>query len=223
MSQTLLPAVVVEPEAKAKASIIWLHGLGADGYDFEGIVPQLKTHANLPIRFIFPHAPLRPITLNGGYVMRGWYDIQGLDGNAPEDLPGIQASSNAIAAWIEHEHSQGIAYDKIILAGFSQGGAIALYCGLRYPQRLGGIMALSTYLPLAKTLAQEAAPVQSDIPIFFAHGTEDNIVMLPWAEQSQAYLKHLGYQLAWHTYPMPHSVCPAEVRDIAVWLNDIID
>jgi len=220
MDKILLPAIEVPPAKLAQASIIWLHGLGADGHDFAGIAPQLALdHA---ARFIFPHAPLRPVTINGGYVMRAWYDVKGLDKSAPEDLAGIQASSQAINAWIEHEHTRGIPYHKIILAGFSQGGAIALYAGLRHPQRLGGILALSSYLPQAAVTAQETQGRHRDLPIFIGHGTEDTVVALTWGELSHQHLQSIGYQPEWHTYPMPHSVHPDEISDIAKWLNGII-
>jgi phospholipase/carboxylesterase len=213
----LLPAVIIEPVPSAQASVIWLHGLGADGHDFESLIPHLGLPPAVGIRFIFPHAPHRPVTINGGLRMRAWYDISGA---VPprEDDQGIRESEQAVRRLIEREITAGIAPGRILLAGFSQGGAIALHTGLRYPQRLAGILALSTYLPLADTLAREADPANRPIPILMAHGTEDGIIPLPRALQSRDLLTRLGYAVEWHNYPMAHSVCTEEIADISAWL-----
>lgn len=219
MTDKLLPAVVIEPEQAATASVIWLHGLGADGHDFESIVPELGLDG-APVRFIFPHAPERAVTVNMGYVMRAWYDITSPDLSQGQDEAGTRESESLLHTWIEHELKEGIPAERIILAGFSQGGAIVLHTGLRYPQRLGGIMALSTYLPLADTVADEKHAVNADVPIFMAHGSDDPIIPLAFAEQSRDQLTELGHQVEWHRYPMPHSVCMEEIKAIAGWLRE---
>jgi phospholipase/carboxylesterase len=218
MDERLLPAVVIEPPLSATASVIWLHGLGADGHDFEPIVPELGL-GGAPIRFIFPHAPERPVTINMGYVMRAWYDITAPDLSQGQDEAGTRESEQQLRAWIEHEKARGILPERIILAGFSQGGAIVLHTGLRYPERLGGIMALSTYLPLADTVAEEKHAANARLPIFMAHGAQDPIIPLPLAEQSRDTLRELGHTVEWHQYPMQHSVCMEEIGAIAEWLR----
>ncbi len=218
MSTGLLPAVVLEPSTSAQASILWLHGLGADGHDFESLVPHLGLPADSGVRFIFPHAPQRPVTINGGMRMRAWYDISGA---VPprEDDRGIRESEQALRLLIEHEIAAGVPSTRIVLAGFSQGGAIALHTGLRYPEPLAGVLALSTYLPLAGTLEREAQPANAGIPILMAHGTEDAIIPLPRARRSCEELIRLGYPVDWHLYPMPHSLCAGEIIDISAWLR----
>ncbi|MFO7593837.1 MAG: alpha/beta hydrolase-fold protein [Pseudomonadota bacterium] len=218
MSMDLLPALVIEPPQTATASVIWLHGLGADGHDFEPIVPELGL-GDAPIRFIFPHAPERPVTVNMGYVMRAWYDLTTLDLSEGEDEAGTRESEQLLRHWIEHEIAHGIAAERIILAGFSQGGAIALHTGLRYPEKLGGIMALSTYLPLADTVADEKHAANADTPIFMAHGSDDPVIPPAFAEQSRDQLHSLGHEVEWHEYPMPHSVCMEEIQAIGAWLK----
>lgn len=218
----LLPAVVIEPSQPATASVIWLHGLGADGHDFEAIVPELGLD-DAPIRFIFPHAPERPVTVNMGYVMRAWYDITAPDLSQGQDETGTRESEQMLQAWIAHETQQGIPANRIILAGFSQGGAIVLHTGLRYPQRLGGIMALSTYLPLADTVADEKHAANAEVPIFMAHGHDDPIIPLAFAAQSRDRLISLGHNVEWHEYPMPHSLCMEEVQAIALWLKEQLE
>lgn len=218
MSDNLLPAVVIEPAQTASASVIWLHGLGADGHDFEAIVPELDM-GDAPIRFIFPHAPERPVTVNMGYVMRAWYDITAPDLSQGQDEAGTRESEQLLRAWIAREEGLGIPAERIILAGFSQGGAIALHTGLRYGQRLGGIMALSTYLPLADSVADEKHAANADVPILMAHGSEDTIIPLAFAEQSRDRLIALGHEVEWHHYPMPHSVCMEEIQAISQWLR----
>jgi phospholipase/carboxylesterase len=200
------------------ASVIWMHGLGADGHDFEPIVPELGLPASLQVRFIFPHAPVRPVTLNMGMAMRAWYDIIEIGGGR-EDSAGLRASQAAIEQLIAGEVARGIPASRIVLAGFSQGGAIAFQAGLRHPERLAGIMALSTYLPLAGTVEDERSAANRDLPVFMAHGSVDPMISIGRAQQSRKMLEALGYPLEWHEYPMPHSVCPQEIADIADWLT----
>jgi phospholipase/carboxylesterase len=200
------------------ASVIWLHGLGADGHDFEPIVPELRLPASLQVRFIFPHAPVRPVTLNNGMRMRAWYDIIQLGGGA-EDAVGIRASQGLVEELVRGEKKKGIAEERIVLAGFSQGGAIALHTALRYPVRLAGVLALSTYLPLASMLQGEMNAANRQTPIFMAHGEYDDVIPLRRAEQSASVLKEAGYKVEWHTYPMPHSVCADEIAHIAAFLR----
>jgi phospholipase/carboxylesterase len=212
-------AVELTPNAAATAAVIWLHGLGADGFDFVPIVDELRLPATLPVRFIFPHATPRPVTINNGYVMRAWYDIKGFGPERAEDDAGIRESEGVVKRYIEQEIARGIPASKIILAGFSQGGAIAFQTALRYPQRLAGVMALSTYLPLRATVAAEAADANRDVPILMCHGTHDPIVPMQMGEASRQVLQHLGYRIEWRTYPMEHSVCMEEVADISKWLQ----
>ena len=199
------------------ASVIWMHGLGADGHDFEPIVPELGLPGALQVRFIFPNAPVRPVTLNMGMAMRAWYDIIEIGGGR-EDGEGLRASQAAIEQLIAAEVARGIPASRIVLAGFSQGGAIAFQTGLRHPQRLAGIMALSTYLPLAGTVEDERSAANRDLPVFMAHGSVDPVISISRAQQSRKMLEALGYPLEWHEYPMPHSVCPQEITDISDWL-----
>jgi phospholipase/carboxylesterase len=203
------------------ASIIWLHGLGADGRDFEPIVPELRLPPALQVRFIFPHAPVRPVTINQRMRMRAWYDIFQL-GGGPEDGEGIRASQELVESLIASENNKGIPFRRIVLAGFSQGGAIALQTALRYRERLAGILALSTYLPLSASLESQASKANRDLPIFMAHGLYDDVIPLPRAEQSRKMLADLGYRLEWRTYPMAHSVHPEEIGDIARFLAGIL-
>jgi phospholipase/carboxylesterase len=212
-------AVVVTPQIPPTAAVIWLHGLGADGFDFVPIVSELRLPESLPVRFIFPHATPRPVTINNGFVMRAWYDIKGFGPERPEDEAGIRESEGVVRQYMEQQIAQGIAADRIILAGFSQGGAIALQTGLRYPQRLAGIMALSTYLPLRATVAQEASQANRDVPILMCHGTYDPVVVPQMGEMSRDILRGLGYSIEWHSYPMEHSVCMDEIADISRWLQ----
>lgn len=219
---TLLPRIEIESAPQPTAAVIWLHGLGADGNDFAGLVPELDLSACPPIRFVFPHAPSLPVTINGGYVMPAWYDIRGADLVSRQDAEGIQASARAIAALIAHEVARGIAPERIVLAGFSQGCAMALHTGLRFPQRLAGIMALSGYLPLAETFAAERHPANANTPVFMAHGSQDPVVVPARGEASRDLLAGLGYAVQWHTYPMPHSVHPREIADIAAFLTRVL-
>jgi phospholipase/carboxylesterase len=217
----LLPAVMIEPTTKARAGVIWLHGLGADGHDFESLLPHLGLPSAAGIRFVFPHAPYRPVTINGGMRMRAWYDISGAI-PPREDDRGIRESELDLRRLIEREIEAGIPPERILLAGFSQGGAIVLHTGLRYPQRLAGILALSTYLPLADTVKQEAHPASRSVPILMAHGSEDAIIPMPRARNSFDLLATLGYPIEWREYSMGHSVCAEEIADISVWLRRII-
>jgi len=210
-------SVEIETAASPDAAVIWLHGLGADGHDFEPLVPELRLPPALGVRFVFPHAPVRPVTLNMGMRMRAWYDIYQLGGGR-EDQDGIRASQALAEALIARERARGIAPGRIVLAGFSQGGAIALHTALRYSERLAGVLALSTYLPLAESLAAEASPANRTLPVFMAHGRFDDVIPMVRAQQSRAHLERLGYAVTWHEYPMPHSVCGEEIADIAEWL-----
>ncbi|MDD5333017.1 MAG: carboxylesterase [Rhodoferax sp.] len=218
----LLPRIELESAPQPGAAVIWLHGLGADGNDFAALVPELDLRACPPIRFVFPHAPSLPVTLNGGYVMPAWYDIFGPNLVQREDAAGIRKSAQAVSALIAHEISRGIPARNIVLAGFSQGCAMALHTGLRFPQRLAGIVALSGYLPLADSLAAERQPANADTPIFMGHGNMDPVVVPARGEASRDLLGQLGYAVQWHGYPMQHSVHPREVADISVFLADVL-
>ncbi len=218
----LLDTIEIESAPNPGAAVIWLHGLGASGDDFAAIVPELDLNGCAPIRFVFPHAPTMPVTINNGYVMPAWYDIFAADLVRREDAPGIQASARAIEALIADQVARGVRPEHIVLAGFSQGCAMALHTGLRHPARLAGIMALSGYLPLAGSLAAERHPANQHTPIYMAHGTVDPVVVLARAEDSRKALEALGYPVQWHTYPMPHSVHPQEVADISRFLQTVL-
>ena len=218
----LLPAIEVQTTNNPQFAVIWLHGLGADGSDFEPVVPELGLDDQPGVRFIFPHAPEMSVTCNGGYVMPAWYDIRQQDLVRQEDEMGIRQSARAIEALIAHEAARGIQPANIVLAGFSQGCAMALHTGLRHSEKLAGIMALSGYLPLADSVAAERSPANANTPIFMGHGTQDPVVQLPRAEASRDALKALGYTVDWHTYPMPHSVHPQEVADIGAFLRKVL-
>jgi phospholipase/carboxylesterase len=217
-----LEAIEIETTASPGVSIIWMHGLGADGHDFVDIVPELRLPARPGVRFVFPHAPMRPVTINGGYVMRAWYDIRDDGGVRREDPAGVRASQKAIEALIQREKERGVPAASIVLAGFSQGGAMALHTSLRHGEQLAGVMALSCSLPLADTLAAEAAPANRDVPIFMAHGAQDPMIPMARALRARETLVGLGYRVEWHEYPMPHSVCAEEVRDISTWLGVVL-
>ena len=219
---TALPCIEIETAPNPSASVIWLHGLGANGNDFAPIIPQLHLSECPAIRFVFPSAPSIAVTVNGGYVMPAWYDITERDINAREDLAGIHKSAAAISELIEREASRGIAYDNIVLAGFSQGCAMSLQVGLRFPHRLAGIMALSGYLPLAKSLPPERSEANSQTPIFMAHGVWDAVIVPERAEASADALEKLGYQVDWNTYPMEHSLHPDELVDISRFLTMVL-
>ena len=209
--------IEIETGRDPQASVIWLHGLGADGHDFEPIVPELALAK--PVRFVFPHAPMRPVTINQGMRMRAWYDIYQL-GGGPEDEAGVRASQKLVDEMIAFEKKRGAR--SIVLAGFSQGGAVVLQTALRHPQRLAGVLALSCYLPLYATLQAERSSANQDLPIFMAHGEYDDIIPLERAERSKEVLERLGYKVEWHTYRMPHSVCAEELRHISQFLRRVL-
>ena len=218
MAAALLDCIELESGAHPDAAVIWLHGLGADGNDFVPIVDEMRLPDALAIRFVFPHAPVRPVTLNAGMAMRAWYDIANSDLAGRADIAGVRESQAQIEALIARERARGVAARRIVLAGFSQGGAIALYAGLRHAERLAGIVALSTYLVRAGDLATEASPANRDVPIFMAHGTMDPMVRPEWGDASRQALEAAGWRVEWHTYPMPHSVVWEEIEAIAAFL-----
>ena len=217
--------VIIQTGAEPVGTVIWLHGLGADGHDFEPIVPELALPADRPLRFIFPHAPVRPVTINGGMAMRAWYDILSFDGDGRADEGGLRESSAALVELLEAEIASGVAADRIVLAGFSQGGAVAMHTGLRYESPLAGLMLLSTYLPLPGAFQSEVVGSESrqptSVPIFGAHGTFDPVLPYVLGQESAALLESAGYQVAWHGYPMAHAVCAEEIRDIREWLLEV--
>lgn len=215
----VLDSLEVEPHASPTASVVWLHGLGADGHDFKPMVPELRMPEAIPVRFVFPHAPERSITINQDMVMRAWYDITGFEQESREDTAGIRDSAEHVNRLILREQERGIPFSRIVLAGFSQGGAVALHAGLRFPQTLAGIMALSAYLPLADTVEVEASEANRPTPIFMAHGTLDPVVPVQMGKMSFDFLERKGFKPSWKDYPMPHAVCPEEIRDIGVWLQ----
>ena len=218
----MLPCIELETSPNPTASVIWLHGLGADGNDFVPIVPELHLEGCPGIRFVFPSAPTMPVTVNGGYVMPAWYDIIGRNPTDQEDAAGIHRSASSISQLIEKEADRGIAYDNIVLAGFSQGCAMALQIGLRFPQKLAGIMALSGYLPLAISLKTEKHAANQHTPIFMAHGMYDTVVVPERAEASCALLEKMGYSVSWNEYPMEHSVSREELMDISQFLRSAL-
>jgi phospholipase/carboxylesterase len=214
-----LPCVETETKPNPKHAVIWLHGLGADGNDFAPIVPELVDRAWPALRFVFPHAPVRPITINNGMPMRAWYDISGMEIAQRQDEKGIRESIVQLDELLARENTRGIATENILVAGFSQGGAIALAGGVRHAQRLGGIVALSTYLPMAEKTDAEASAANRDVPIFMAHGMLDPTVSHALGEMSRDYLKQRGYTVDWHAYPMAHQVCMEEIADLRRWIG----
>jgi phospholipase/carboxylesterase len=218
VSAERLEAVELEPHARADAAVVWLHGLGADGHDFASLVPELRLPAEPAVRFVLPHAPIRPVTINGGYRMRAWYDIAGFDRGAPQDESGIRASAEAIGALVRRERERGVPSERIVLAGFSQGAAMALHLGPRWPERLGGVIGLSGYLPLADTVAREARPENTALPVFLAHGSLDEVVPQAAGLGTRDALRALGYAVEWRSYAMGHSVCAQEIDDVREWL-----
>jgi phospholipase/carboxylesterase len=216
-----LETIEVEAGKSPTAAVIWLHGLGADGHDFEPVVPELRLPDRLSVRFVFPHAPIRPVTINQGMRMRAWYDILRLGGGM-EDEAGIRASEQLLVQLIRREGERGITPSRIVLAGFSQGGAIALQTTLRFPEKLAGALALSTYLPLAAKASAEKTAASMMTPVFMAHGSYDPMIALENAQRSRDALIGLGYRVEWHEYPMPHSVCAEEIGDIAAWLSRVL-
>ena len=218
----VLEAIEIQTGEKPDAAVVWLHGLGADGNDFVPIVNELDLPAAKAIRFVFPHAPMMPVTLNNGHVMRAWYDIS-FDGVTKRpDALGIRASQTAVERLIEREQERGIDAARIVLAGFSQGGAITLHTGLRLAAKLAGLMVLSSYLPLADALAEERSSANADTPIFMAHGRNDSVIGIELAQRSVAQLQELGYRVDWRQYDMEHSVCLEEIADISEWLNTVL-
>jgi phospholipase/carboxylesterase len=218
----LLPSVEINTAPNPSAAVIWLHGLGADGHDFAALVPELDLTGCPPIRFVFPHAPSQPVTVNGGYVMPAWYDLYGPDLVKRQDEAGIRTSEKAIHALIAREMARGISPENIVLAGFSQGCAMALHTGLRCPHTLAGLVALSGYLPLAGLFPAEREAANANTPIFMAHGNQDTVVVPARGEASRDQLSDLGYAVEWHSYPMPHSVHPREVADISQFLARVL-
>ena len=219
----ILPSIEIETAAQPTHAVIWLHGLGASGEDFVPIVPELNLPKDLAVRFIFPHAPQIPVTINAGYVMPAWYDILSLAKDARQvDLVGIEQSRVQINALIEREKSRGIAADHIVVAGFSQGGAMAYSVGLTYPERLAGVMALSAYIPSVEELASQRHTVNQQTPIFVAHGTQDPVVGLALGQQAVDWLQQHAYPVKWHQYPMQHQVCFEQIQQIGVWLRQVL-
>lgn len=218
----MLESVVLESNEKPLFSVIWLHGLGADGHDFEPIVPELNLPDSLKIRFIFPHAPVRPITINANIPMRAWYDIYSLEEIVQEDIKGIKKSEEDVKLLIQKQIEIGIPPENILLAGFSQGGAIALYTGLRYPKKLRGILSLSAYMPLINQLQEDIHQSNQKIPIFMAHGEYDQVLPMQFGIVTRDTLEKLNYPVEWHTYPMGHEVCFEEIQDVRQWLSKLL-
>ena len=222
MTSTLLDTIELESAPNPTVAVIWMHGLGADGNDFVPIVKELNLNGCPAIRFIFPHAPTMPVTINGGYVMRAWYDILGTDIAKREDEAGLRLSQKSIEQLIDREIARGVPANRIILAGFSQGCAMALQVGLRYPEKLAGLLCLSGYVPLRDVLSNERHSTNQATPIFLAHGRADTVIPVQRAEQSRDLLLELGYKLEWHEYMMQHSVCEEEIGDISAWLQKVL-
>jgi len=221
--EALLDCVVIEPAASARWAVIWLHGLGADGHDFESIVPQLNLPPEAGVRFVFPHAPVRPVTINSGMAMRAWYDISGINLRRDQDTQGIADSVKAVQALIKWQNQRGIDTSQIVLAGFSQGGAMAMHVALRYPEQLAGIIALSSYLLFADQLADQASQANADIPVFIGHGSMDPVVPFPLGEMTAKQLKETGHPVEWRSYPMPHSVCLEQIVHLGAWLRNRVE
>jgi len=222
MTTPLLEAIQIETGPNPTASVIWMHGLGADGGDFVPIVREMNLSGCPPIRFIFPHAPMMPVTINNGYVMPAWYDLLGVDLVSRQDEAGLRKSQTSIEQLIAQEKSRGIASDRIVIAGFSQGCAMTLQVGLRQPEKLAGLLCLSGYVPLQTTVTTERQHANQDTPIFMAHGRADPIVPIDRAEKSRDFLTSLGYTVEWHEYAMQHSVCPEEVDDMGKWFRKVL-
>lgn len=222
MTSELLECVEINPEKEPAYVVIWLHGLGADGHDFEAIVPELRLPESLPVRYLFPHAPMRPVTINMGMVMRAWYDILEMDVSRKVDVDTIVESSSLLRDLIQRELDAGIPSERILLAGFSQGGAIVLHTALRYEKPLAGLLALSTYLPTVDSLAAEHSDANRHIPILMAHGKHDPMIPIINAENTREALTRLGYTIQWHTYPMEHQVCMEEIQAVRNWMLEIM-
>jgi phospholipase/carboxylesterase len=218
----MLETIEVETAAKPNAAVIWLHGLGADGHDFEPIVPEIVQRRERAWRFVFPNAPIRPVTINGGMRMRAWYDIKGLDRHAAEDVAGFREADAQVRQLIAREAERGIPANRVVLAGFSQGGAVSLYTAPRLPEKLAGVMALSCYLPVGSTFGAERVPANDATPIFMAHGQADATLPMAMGSSSRNFLKAQGYTVEWHEYPMAHAVCAAEIADIREFLLRVL-
>ena len=218
----MLETIEVETGREPTGTVLWLHGLGADGHDFEPIVPELVDAGERPLRFIFPHAPVRPVSINNGMSMRAWYDILGFDRRTAQDEKGIRLADAQVGELIRRENARGIPTGRIVLGGFSQGGAISLFSGPRYPEKLAGIMGLSCYLLLEDLLPAERTRVNFTTPIFLAHGNQDPVVEVRRGLEARQLLEAAGYPVQWHAYAMPHSVCPQEISDIATWLRTVL-
>lgn len=223
MANEPLDCLVIEPNTPARAAVVWMHGLGADAHDFEPIVPELGLPPGLGVRFVFPNAPVQPVTINGGMAMPAWYDILSMDIPRHEDDAGVRRSAVDISAIVQVQIDAGIPAERIVLAGFSQGCAMALHTGLRYPQRLAGILGLSGYLPLIATVADERSTANADIPIFMAHGDHDPVIPIAYGRASAEVLQSLGYSPRFRSYPMQHQVCLEEIRDIGEWLGEVLE
>ncbi|MCF8051223.1 MAG: dienelactone hydrolase family protein [Desulfobacterales bacterium] len=222
MADDLLETVEIDPNGTASALVIWLHGLGADGHDFEPVVPMLDLPASLPVRFVFPHAPVRPVSINMGMRMRAWYDISDSRVDRRVDTESLIESADRLTDLIEREKQNGFSADRILLAGFSQGGAVALHAGLRYPEALAGIAALSTYMPTADTLEAEAADANCRLPIFMAHGAMDPMIPVENGRRARQELTRIGYRVRWHEYPMMHEVCIEEIQELGKWMQEVL-
>jgi phospholipase/carboxylesterase len=216
-----LETVTVETGPNPTFSILWMHGLGADGHDFEPLVPELAVDGLPAIRFVFPHAPVRPVTINNGYAMRAWYDIIAIDRRSAEDVAGIESSAGSLRQLIANENARGIPTNRIVVAGFSQGGAMALHLATRHPEKLAGVIALSCYLPLAKQFATERSSANLATPIYMAHGLQDPVVPIALGDESRRILAATGFKVDWRAYPMPHSLCAEEVADIRAFLATV--
>jgi len=217
---SIIDTVEVGPEGSADGAVIWLHGLGADGHDFEPIVPELRLTDSVNLRFVFPHAPVRPVTINGGVEMRAWFDILGLDRAGPIDELGIQTSCQILVDLIQREHERGLPYEKIAVAGFSQGGAIAALACIGHAQPLAGLMALSTYLPIREGI-ENIVQQPRDLPVFMAHGSFDPVLPLAMGASARDHLLSAGFDVDWREYPMAHAVCPDEIADVRRWLLSV--
>lgn len=224
MSSELLPCERIEPDGEARAAVVWMHGLGADGHDFVPIVPELRLPASLGVRFVFPHAPRIPVTVNMGMVMPAWFDVVGLDFRRQPDLAGVERSADAIAALVERERRAGIPSERVCLAGFSQGGAMALHAGLRHPERLAGLVALSSFFATAEDAQDRSAhaPANAALPVFQAHGALDPMVPIERGRAAYDRLVELGHDVEWHEYPMQHQVCLEEIRALGAWLARVL-
>ena len=214
--------IIIKPVAKHESSVIWLHGLGADGHDFEPILPELGLPKDHGIKFVFPNAPVRPVTINGGLAMRAWYDVRAVDLTREEDEGAIRESGKLLQDYIYKEMENGISSERILIAGFSQGGAITLFGGMGFPHKLAGILALSCYLPLPEQVIPAERSAQGDIPIMMMHGTFDPVIPVSQGQRSMDLIRRSGYSVSWQEYPMQHSVCPQQIMDIGVWLRKVL-